>query len=509
MSTILKTLHRTALSNPERIALQGAHEGLSYGELDQAMAEAAHDLNALDIRVLGLLADNGLPWALADLSALAANIPLVPLPLFFSPQQLLHVMGDAGLDALLTDQPQQVEALLQIADIRFHRVGKLCGLHLVRLQGVGIKKLPQGTAKITYTSGTTGDPKGVCLSLAQMETVAASLRDASQAQVTDRHICLTPLSTLLENLGGLYTPLLAGACTCLLPLRQVGLNGASGLDVASMLLALHECEASSAILAPQMLQALVAAGEGGRSISHRLRFVAVGGAPVSPRLLERAQQQGIPVFEGYGLSECASVVALNTPGSSRPGSVGRPLPHVSVSFSDDGEILVSGSAFLGYLGQESPSQPWPTGDLGYLDNEGFLHLTGRRKSQFITSFGRNVAPEWVEREITMHPAIAQVAVFGEARAFNVAVIVMRAGFSHLHVNAAVQMANQTLPDYARVASWVLATEPFTPSNRQLTANGRLKREAISAAYAEALASLYQEEIDVVFWGIRKKLWVDA
>ncbi len=498
MSILLKSVRQNALASPERIALQGSRESLSYGALNQAVAEAAHGLNAQDIRALGLLADNGLPWALADLSALAANLPLVPLPPFFSPQQILHVVRDAGLDALLTDQPQQVEALLLSADIRVHQVGELCGLHLIRLQGLVPRKLPQGTAKVTYTSGTSGEPKGVCLSRAQMETVAVSLRDASRAQSTDRHLCLTPLSTLLENIGGIYAPLLAGACSCILPLQQVGMQGASGLDVVRMLQVLHESAASSAILAPQMLQVLVTAGERGAAMPSGLRFVAVGGAPVSPSLLQRALKLGLPVFEGYGLSECASVVALNTPGASRPGSVGRPLPHVSVSFSDDGEILVSGSPFLGYLGQKHSSQPWPTGDLGYLDTEGFLHLTGRKKSLFITSFGRNVAPEWIERELILHPPIAQAAVFGESRAFNVAVIVVRPGFSPFHVDAALELANRLLPDYARISAWVLASSPFTPSNQQLTANGRLKRYAIFAAYADELESLYEEEDHVVF-----------
>ena len=235
MSILLKTLHQTATSDPDRIALQGSDTAITYGELDQAIAESAHCLNALDIRALGLLANNGLPWAQADLAALAANIPLVPLPLFFSPGQILHVIGDAGLDALLTDQPRLIESLLQHATIRFHHLGELCGLHLIRLQGIGVKTLPPGTAKVTYTSGTTGEPKGVCLSLAQMESVAVSLRDASEAQASDQHLCLTPLSTLLENIGGIYTPLLTGARTCLLPLQDVGLSGASSLDVGRML----------------------------------------------------------------------------------------------------------------------------------------------------------------------------------------------------------------------------------------------------------------------------------
>lgn len=498
MSVLLQSLHQQALAAPEQVALQGLEDGLTYGQLDQAIAEAAHDLHAMDLHALGLLADNGVPWALADLSAMAANVPLVPLPLFFSPQQILHVVRDAGLDGLLTDQPQLVETLMQGAGLRFHRQGAWCGLHLIRLQGITPKQLPPGTAKVTYTSGTTGDPKGVCLSLAQMEAVAVALKEASAAQAVDRHLSLTPLSTLLENIGGIYTPLLAGACTHLLPLQQVGLRGASWLDVECLLQAVHAHAASSVILAPQMLHAMVAAGEGGAALPASLRFVAVGGAPVSPRLLQRAQRLGIPVYEGYGLSECASVVALNTPQASCPGSVGRPLPHVAVSFSPAGEILVSGSAFLGYLGKDTPPQPWPTGDLGYLDADGFLHLTGRRKSLFITSFGRNVAPEWVERELTLHPAIMQAAVFGEGKPFNVAVIVPRPGFDASDIDAAIELANRQLPDYARVSAWVPASALFNTTNQQLTANGRLKREVILAAYAADLDLFYQEQTHDVF-----------
>ncbi len=494
MSFLLASIRQTAATCPDKIALQGAEDSLSYAALNQAITQAAEILNNQNILALGLLADNGLPWAVADLSALTADIPLVPIPLFFSPQQILHLLQDARLDGLLTDQPQQVATLLTSANIQFHPAGPCCGLHLIRLIGVAAPvMLPVGTAKITYTSGTTGEPKGVCLSLAQMEAVAVSLRDASLATPTDRHLCLTPLSTLLENIGGIYTPLMAGASSHLLPLQQVGLGGASSLDIARLLQALHQQRASSAILAPQMLQALVMAAENGAALPATLRFVAVGGASVAPSLLQRSQHLGIPVFEGYGLSECASVVALNTPLCNRPGSVGQPLPHVKVSIDDDGEVLVSGANFLGYLGETPPAQPLPTGDLGHLDEAGFLHISGRKKSQFITSFGRNVAPEWVERELTLHPAIVQAAVFGEARCFNVAVLVLRAGFSHLHIESAVKLANQILPDYARVTSWLVASTPFTPSNGQLTSNGRLRRAAIHAAHADALESLFQEQ----------------
>lgn len=498
MSLLQEALLAAAGGNPQRIAMQDGHAAITHGELIQVVVEAIEQMHGLGLRTLGLLADNSMAWAVADLAAMFADIPLVPLPLFFSPQQTLHVIGNAGLDGLLTDRPQQVMELLSGAGICCRIETELAGLHLIRLPDAESKALPRGTIKITYTSGTTGDPKGVCLGRAQIEAVAESLKHASGANAEDRHLCLTPLSTLLENIGGIYVPLLAGARISLPPLHQVGLRGASALDAAQMVKAMHAFEATSAILAPQMLQAMVAAGKAGEPMPPRLRFVAVGGAPVSPQLLHDAASLGIPVFEGYGLSECASVVALNTPEANLPGSVGRPLPHVGLCFARDGEILVTHPEFLGYLGQDTAQQPWPTGDVGYLDGQGFLHITGRKKSLFITSFGRNVAPEWVERELALSPAIAQAAVFGEARPFNIAVIVPHPGFNAKEIEAGIRQANRALPDYARITAWFAASEAFTPENGQLTVNGRPKRKAIAAACEHRIDQLYTEELHAVF-----------
>jgi long-chain acyl-CoA synthetase len=110
---------------------------------------------------------------------------------------------------------------------------------------------------------------------------------------------------------------------------------------------------------------------------------------------------------------------------------------------------------------------------------------------FITSFGRNVAPEWVEGELVAHPGIAQAAIFGEARPFNCAVIVPHPGTSHGAIEAALDTANRRLPDYARVRAWIAATEPFTASNGMSTPNGRLRRSAILGKYASQVDALYQ------------------
>jgi len=501
--SVIDVVIRWGKEQPDSPALLGKQYALSYRELAAAIERFGAQLRAVPTRAIALALDNSPLWAALDLACWHAGKPSIPLPFFFSAEQVAHSIRDAGIDCILTDQPEQYRKIFAAAGIEAeaplpHAFNNQTFSEL-RLRNIAAQTLPAGTVKVTYTSGTTGHPKGVCLSADALQQVASSLLDATCGKADDRHVSVLPLSTLLENLAGVYVPLLAGASCHLLPLAEVGLSGSTGLDIKKMLAALIECRATTTILTPQLLHALVATIEAGHPAPPQLRFVAVGGAPVAERLLQRAAALGLPVFEGYGLSECASVVALNTENAHCTGSVGKPLAHALVKFAEDGEILVAGATLLGYTG-EAPVQQgefWPTGDIGYLDGEGFLHLTGRKKNIFITSFGRNVSPEWVERELTLHPAIAQAAVFGEARPWNVAVIVPRGNTPEAvaAVNQAIAEANRVLPDYAQVKHWLPAQAPFLPQNGQLTANGRLKREAIWQLYQPAIEQLYEEKSD--------------
>lgn len=494
MNALLAALREHARRAPEHVALCGSEQTLRYAELADEVDKLAALLEFLGSGTLALYADNGPGWIVADLAAMRAGVRCVPLPRFFSDAQLRHALRDCGADTVLAD-----DARLAAPAGWSEEPQALCGRlwRLLRRPAAAAPALPAGTQKITYTSGTTGEPKGVCLGLDGQLAVAASLAAASGATAQDRHLCVLPLSTLLENVGGVYAPLFAGATICVPAQAEVGMRGAAQLEVPRLLEAFARTRATTAILVPQLLLALVAAGETGAPRPPALRFAAVGGAPVSPQLLERAQRLGLPVWEGYGLSESTSVVALNTPAAQRRGSVGRPLPHVELRFAEDGEILVRGAGYLGYCGLDGAATGgWvATGDLGHLDADGFLHLDGRKKSIFITAFGRNVAPEWVERELTQHATIAHAAVFGEGRPWNVAVIAARAlpGVdADAAIAAAVAAANRALPDYARVQRWLIADEAFTPDNGLLTTNGRVRRAAVAARYGERLDTLYLE-----------------
>lgn len=496
MSRVIASILAHARTQGDSIALESGSRQLDYSALDTAVRELATQLRQARVRTVGLYADNSIAWALADLACLAAGLRVVPIPLFFTPAQTRHALASSGADAVLA-HPLLPETWDSLTSPTFlHAAGATLALHRIAIRSATV---PEGTRKITYTSGTTGAPKGVCLALDSMEAVAESLCDATGANAQDRHLCALPLPTLLENIGGLYAPLLAGATVCLRSSADVGLQGASGFDPRRCLEAIRDSRATTLILVPELLHALVRAIEAGVPAPSSLRFVAVGGAPVAPRLLASARRLGLPVYEGYGLSECSSVVALNTSRAARLGSVGRPLPHLRVHIGSGGEILVSGNAYLGYVGEtpRDPSEAVATGDLGHLDEDGFLHITGRRKNMFITAFGRNVAPEWVERELCLHPAIAQVAVFGEARPWNVAVVVPQPGADPDVIALAIIQCNQALPDYARVSRWLLADRPFSPANDQATPNGRLRRLQIESHYRHRIEALYEEHCDVI------------
>ena len=440
---------------------------IAPGGLDARVARLAAALRAAKppVRVAGVLLDNGADWVTIDLAAQKAGVVLVPLARFFSATQLAHAVVASGMDALFGRLPSFVPA------------GEIEGLAWSR-RAATMPALPAGTAKLTFTSGTTGAPKGVPLTTAAQWAVARSLADALHPLGIRRHLCLLPLPVLLENVAGVYAALLAGAECALPPLAEVGMGGASAFDALCALRAMAGFEAESVILLPQMLTALVAALEAGARAPRSLKLAAVGGARISPALLARARAAGLPAYEGYGLSECASVVSLNLPGADRPGSAGRPLPHVETRICD-GEVHVKTNG------------TWhASGDLGRIDEEGYLHVEGRRKHVLITSFGRNVSPEWPEAELLAGRAIAQAAVFGEGRPQLCAVIVPAARSAASAIEAQVRAANARLPDYARICGWICADAGFTAENGLATANGRPRREAVWQAYGERLDGLF-------------------
>ena len=468
MSAVIDALTQRARLAPDQIVLSWTEGALSAAEL---MAEASRLAArfADDASPVGVALDNGPAWVITDLALILAGRPSVPIPPFFTASQRDHALSDAGAGLMVTVGEAEEDLRVPGGRVRLVRTG------------VGTRSLHPGTAKITYTSGSTGAPKGVCLSQAQMEAVAGSLVSVLGRDRAGLHMPVLPLAVLLENVAGLYGTLLAGGRYHAVGLAEAGMGEAFRPDFARLLTAVAATGATTLILVPELLRGLIAA-QAALKLDHRLEMIAVGGARVSPALLEAAAATGLPVVEGYGLSECASVVALNTPDDARPGTVGRPLPHLTVALADDGEILVSPHPFLGFVGARSAPDVVATGDIGAFDADGRLRVQGRKSNTLITAFGRNVAPEWVESELLAEPQILQAVVLGEAEAALSALIVSMPGVDPAQVESAVARANDRLPDYARVAEWRLVP-PFDPAAGQVTGNGRPRRDALRRAYA--------------------------
>lgn len=457
----------------------------------QALAE---HLRKAGIARLGLYASNGLAWAEVDLACVLAEICLVPIPTFFSDQQRNHVIESCVLDAIVTDSvapfaghgSTRLEALsttTRLIDLRT----SLPASHEAPL-------LPIGSGKITFTSGSTGTPKGVCLSHSQLLRQARVLADRVALQAP-KHLCILPLTTLLENVAGLYAPLLAGGTVVIPSQESMGFKGSALLEPKKLLQTLSEQKPNSLILIPQLLQLLVGAVAQGWRVPDSLRFVAVGGSRVSEELLASAQSAGIPVFEGYGLSECASVVSLNSIEQNSPGSCGSALPGLQISVHES-ELVVEGNCMLGYMNE--PSSWYPervvTGDLGRIDEAGFIHIEGRKKNLLISSYGRNISPEWVESELLANPLLSEAVVLGDARPYCVALIWSRTlrNSEDEALAAWIRQVNGILPDYAQIRAWLLLPSSLQSTPQFMTENGRPRRSVITKNFQREIEELYSQ-----------------
>lgn len=314
MKELLRRIRQRAELTPHLLAMRDELSLLDYGQLAQEVDRLS---TTLEGKRVGLLMDNGMAWACLDLAILQSEAVCVPMPNFFSEDQLRHLIIDADLDEIITDQPKRLAELLgdhALGEIRAAN-HKLSVFH--RMPTASRSPLPAGTIKVTYTSGTTGQPKGVCLSGTTLLEITRALSDAVVARESDRGLSLLPLSTLLENIAGVYVPLWSGALVQVPSLVSCGFSGSSGLEVGKLFAALTWAKPSSTVLVPQLLKAIVGGIKAGLPMPESLRFIAVGGAPVADSLLHDARALGLPVFQGYGLSEAGSVVCLNIPGSTR------------------------------------------------------------------------------------------------------------------------------------------------------------------------------------------------
>lgn len=475
MAESLMALCRHADRAPDAVAFRDDRGAATRRQILRRIGAVARQVAGLE-GPLGLLATSDTDGVATMLGCLWAGKTVVPLPSFFSPAQLEHVVRDAGAIAVLA-------------------VGTApaAGPGVAAIEATRAEADPPPLAEawrlVAYSSGTTGAPKGVMLQNRQIDRVAGSLAAAIDADARDRYLSVLPLALLLEQVAAVHVPLLVGGQSTLSQaLPALALRG----DGQAIAAAIHAGRPTVLSLVPQVLGAWAAAlGRRGERAPDCLRVVAVGGAPLAAGLARAAEGLGIPVYEGYGLTECGSVVALNRAGANRPGTVGKPLDGVTVEIEDD-EIVVKGETVMeGYLHGPRANGVWRTGDIGAIDATGHLVVRGRKDAMLVTSLGRNIHPEWIEAMLQEDPRIALAVLCTDGGPWPVAVLELSAAGRRWMAEAQqasplrlVQECAAAAPDYARPRRVVVAGEGELRA--LLTANGRPRRSAIAARFVPPL-----------------------
>ena len=534
---------------------------------------------------LAILADNRPEWPLLDLACLYLGGVDVPLYLTSPPDDLAYILNDAGASVLAVagdDQRQkiaqiasEVPSLRQVIHLDTDSApdaglpNRLAALSLTDLLASGehssrpAQPAPDpGLATIIYTSGTTGRPKGVMLShtnmLANAEDAAAVLPLGEE----DLTLSFLPLSHGFERTGGLYTILRAGGAIaygggiasltddlsavrptilCCVPrvlervyqhmlgerenasfVKQKILSWALEVGRAAGRARTSDTALPFALSLQHGLADRLVFGALRTALGGRIRFLVSGGAPLNADLACFFHGAGIPVYEGYGLTEAGPVVACNTPDRNRVGSVGTPLPQVSVRIADDGEVCVRGpNVMAGYYNRPEDTaaaldaEGWlHTGDIGAIDAQGFLAITDRKKDLLITSQGENVAPQPIEGRFRQEPLIEEACLIGDQRPYLTVLLVPDRAFVEIVANThgvsgewpdvldhptirglfqqCFETVNNSLPRHAQPRHFTLLAEPFSQASNELTPTLKVKRRTVLQTRQAAIDSMYPD-----------------
>jgi long-chain acyl-CoA synthetase len=413
--SLTRALLDSAARHAARAAVIDGGKSWSYAELAAAaLRVAGHVAEATDREAVGIYLPNSAGFVAAFLGVLAAGKAAVPLNLFLAPPELAAILDHAGVDTVIT--AESCAGRLPPGGAKLLLIEKLLA---AGPPGKPARKKEEDLAVILYTSGSTGEPKGVCLTHGNLLANARGAAEAAGFCAEDHVLGALPPFHTFALTTTIIAPLLTGASV----VTMARFSPEAALDLAA--------EGVSVILGVPSMYRLMARAQRARPRKlPRLRLVIAGGERLPPAVGEEfAAAFGVALCEGYGLTECSPVVALNVPETNRPGTVGRPLAHLEVRIAGadgralpagaEGEVRVrGGSVMRGYhrapeatRGVLTPDGWLSTGDLGRLDPEGFLAITGRLKELIIVG-GENVHPAEVEAALARHPAVAECAVLG-------------------------------------------------------------------------------------------------
>lgn len=420
MSFVYTEFEKAARKHVSDLALiDEAGRGWTYGELSEEAERLAYRIaEEVPGDVVGILLLNSQRFLVTMLALWRAGKVAVPLNYLLPPNDLAFILRDSGMTGLVSSEFFS-DALAKIRPL-FGSAGKILMADaetFIPDSAPASEPVGADPALYLYTSGTTGRPKGVVLTHQNLVSNVRSCQAAGDFGPQDTFLCLLPFFHTYAITGTFLLPALNGSKMVLVdrfqPLKVLGL------------IAEHRVTCFLAI--PSMYRVL-AATEGSFDVSS-LRFPISGGEPLPVAVAQAFRERfGVDVFEGYGQTEAAPVVSLNVPGGRKLGTVGRPLPGVEVAVWNDGgtvvgpgvigELMVRGENVMqGY--HQRPEETaatlsggWlHTGDLGMMDEEGYVTITGRKKD-LIISAGENIFPREIEEALVQHPAIREAAVIG-------------------------------------------------------------------------------------------------
>ncbi len=497
---------------------------------------------------IALCARNGVDWVAIDLAALSSGIVVVPLYVEDNAESVAWCVADADAKLVVVENIRLSHGVRKAAAAagRAPRIvvlraegplaeadGILTAARLLPAEGgeLQIRSLPPTTlATICYTSGTAGRPKGVMLSHGNLIANVMSCRATHMARPTDRFLSVLPLSHMFERTGGYYLPLSLGAQvafgrgvahvaddlalqapTVMFAVPRIFERFAARIDqqlAGSALkralfdrcvdLGWRKAQGNASPIAQLVsgaLHALVARPILAR-LGGRLRLVVVGGAPLDPALARRFIGLGIPLLQGYGMTEASPVISVNLERDNVPESVGPPLPGVEARILESGELAVRGpSVMLGYWRNDEATRAvldangWlHTGDLAEI-RDGKLYIRGRAKDIVVMSNGEKLSPQDVEIALLHDPIFEQVMLIGEGRPFPILLAVAR----DTDEKALLQRANEQLksfPRWARVRRVIATKDPWDVESGLLTPTLKLKRALIAARFKERIDAAY-------------------
>jgi long-chain acyl-CoA synthetase len=550
---------------------------ISAAELYRGVVGVARMLESWGIRKgdrVAILSENRPEWTITDFAALALGAVTVPIYSTQTADQTAFVLNDSGTRVIAVSTKSQLEKILTIQ--RHTPVERIIVMdsvdtaHAVHMQGLMLhgpteadtefdartqSVTPSDLATIIYTSGTTGPAKGVMLTHGNMASNIACSMEAfgfgtkdevsisflPLSHVTARHVDFALLyrgvvlaycpdiSQLAQALSEVRPNIFIAVPRVYEKIRQQVILKAAGFPkntVYRWALSTGRAHRSEILvgkrpasfawnMADRLVFSKVRAGMGGNAEE----FIS-GGAPLGRELAEWYADIGIPIHEGYGLTETSPVIAVNTPAAHKLGTVGKPLANVEVKIADDGEVLARGpSIFSGYWNRSEETQAafldgwFKTGDIGVLDSDGFLSITDRKKDLIKTSGGKFIAPQPIENSLKLNPLIGTAVVIGDRRKFPAVLIsphfpvledwaraneIDFASRQMLVANAQVQALyegiieelNNNLARFERLKRVLLIPEEFSAADGTLTHTFKVRRRGIEDRYRTLIDEMY-------------------